>query len=129
MPKPGQKERKIKSTKPTENPSEPQAVKRKLTATSPQTKVKKTKGIQNKKDGADSNIATIVINDKTCVQRSLDFSADKSNNKSKIPTGTKVRVGRSPGNPGLGPKLGQRQRSRSRHRDSGSREGRETDSG
>ena len=63
-------------------------------------------------------------NGKTCVQRGLGFSADKSGNKSRVPVGTKVRVGRSPGNPRLGPRLGQGQGSRSRHRDSGSGEGR-----
>ena len=102
-------------------PQPKEAAKRKITVTSSPPQPKKTRDIPKKKD---PNVTTIVINGKACTQRSLDFSEDKP--KSKIPT-SKVRLGQSPGNPGHEQKLGPRQRSRTRHRDSGSGEGREVD--
>ena len=110
------------TTEPTDTHHNVQVVKRKLIISSPPAQVKKSKDVPKK----DNNVTTIVINGKTCTRRNLDFSADKP--KSKIPVGTKVRVGRSPGNPGPEQRQEPRQRSRSRHRDSGSGEGRETGS-
>ena len=107
-------------TEHTEGTKDQQASKRKLTTESPPASTKKTKDVRHVNIELNKgNVTKVTINGKTCVQRNLDFSANKP--KSKIPVGSQVRVGRSPGNPG--PRTVQRSRSRSRHRDSGSEEG------
>ena len=85
------------------------AAKRKLVTNSPQASSKKTKHIkQGHQDctkqikdvqtNKDTNVTKIIINGKACVQRNFDFSAGQP--RSRIPVGSQVRVGRSPGNPG-----------------------------
>ena len=71
-----------------------QVVKRKLIISSPPAQVKESKDVPKK----DNSVTTIIINGKTCTWRNSDFSTDKL--KSKIPVGTKARVGRPPSNPG-----------------------------
>ena len=106
-------------TEHTESTKDQQASKRKLTTESPPASTKKTKDVPHVNIELNKgNVTKVTINGKTCVQRNLDFSANKP--KSKIPVGSQVRVGQSPGNPR--PRTVQRSRSRSRHRDSGSAE-------
>ena len=112
-----------KPTDHTESTKDQEAPKRKLTTESPPASTKKTKDVPPHKDMNielnKENIAKITINGKACVQRNLDFSANRP--KSKILVGSQVRLSWSPNNPR--PRTVQGPRSRSRHRDSGSAEG------
>ena len=112
---------------PETHKKDPQtATKRKLTTNSPKVEQKKTKDTSATKKDSTSQEPTVVINGKACVQRNLDFSGSQP--QSKIPVSKQVRAGRAPGNRRTGSETRPRQRSRSRHREVGSVEGRGQDS-
>ena len=87
---------------------------------------KKTKDTTADTKDSTTEESTVVINGKACVQRNLDFSGSQPH--SKIPISKQGRAGRAPGNRGTGSDTRPRERSRSRHRETGSAEGREQDS-
>ena len=102
------------------------APKRKITTNSPKVEQKKTKDATAANKASTAKESTAVINGKACVQRNLDFPGSQPH--SKIPVSKQVRAGRAPGNRGTSSDARPRERSRSRHRETGSAEGREQDS-
>ena len=102
------------------------APKRKITTNSPKVEQKKTKDATAANKASATKEPTVIINGKACVQRNLDFSGSQPH--SKIPVSKQVRAGRAPGNRGTSSDARPRERSRSRHRETGSAEGREQDS-